>query len=80
MQLLLTKKAKANTVDVNGKAPIHIAAACGHLTCLQILVNYLEPQDAAAMDRQECTALHWACYRGKLHFPKALKLWEKNQL
>ncbi|XP_044751495.1 serine/threonine-protein phosphatase 6 regulatory ankyrin repeat subunit A-like isoform X2 [Coccinella septempunctata] len=64
VQLLLTQKAKANIVDVNGKSVIHLAAACGHLTCLQILVDYLEPHEAAAMDRQECTALHWACYRG----------------
>ncbi|XP_045471558.1 serine/threonine-protein phosphatase 6 regulatory ankyrin repeat subunit A-like isoform X2 [Harmonia axyridis] len=64
LQLLLAKNAKANLVDVNGKSAIHLAAACAHLSCLQILVEYLEPNDAIVMDRQECTALHWACYRG----------------
>ncbi|KAL3282867.1 hypothetical protein HHI36_006026 [Cryptolaemus montrouzieri] len=64
VQLLLTKNAKANLADVNGKRVIHLAAACGHLACLQILLEFLEPEDITVMDSQQCSALHWACYRG----------------
>ncbi|KAK9888372.1 hypothetical protein WA026_000624 [Henosepilachna vigintioctopunctata] len=62
--LLLVKNAIANLADVNGKRVIHLAAACGHLTCLQVLIEFLEPEDITVMDSQECTALHWACYKG----------------
>lgn len=62
VQLLLTKNARADIRDVYGKKVIHLAAACGHLACLQILIDYLEPEEIQDFDNQMCTALHWACY------------------
>lgn len=65
VQLLLSNNAKANCVDIYGKSVLHLAAACGHLVCLQTILGYLTEKDTVVLDNQECSALHWACYNGK---------------
>jgi hypothetical protein len=64
VQLLLTNNAKVDSVDVHGKSVLHLAAACGHLVCLQTILAYLTEKDISLLDGQECSALHWACYNG----------------
>lgn len=53
-----------NTVDANGKTPLHVAAACGHFSCLQVIVNHMTPEEVLIYDNQVCSALHWACFYG----------------
>jgi serine/threonine-protein phosphatase 6 regulatory ankyrin repeat subunit A len=65
VQLLLTNNAKVDSVDVHGKSVLHLAAACGHLVCLQTILAYLTEKDISLLDGQECSALHWACYNGQ---------------
>lgn len=64
MQLLLSNNAEVKTRDVNGKTVLHLAAACGHLNCLQLIMEYMETTDVLSKDKQDCTVLHWACYHG----------------
>lgn len=64
VQFLLEYGAKVNNVDVNGKNVLHLAAACGHYSCLQLILSNMSKKDAQVMDNQQCTALHWACYNG----------------
>lgn len=65
VQLLLSNKAEVKTRDVNGKTVLHLAAACGYLKCLQLIVKYMDEDDILSKDNQGCTVLHWACYHGK---------------
>lgn len=64
VQLLLSNNAKVNVVDCYGKTVFHLAAACGHLVCLQTILGYLTENDYSMLDNQSCSALHWACYNG----------------
>ncbi|CAH1131964.1 unnamed protein product [Ceutorhynchus assimilis] len=64
VQLLLSNKAEVKTRDVNGKTVLHLAAACGHLTCLLLIMDYMSKDDILSKDNQDCTVLHWACYHG----------------
>lgn len=61
---LLESKADVHIVDVNGKNVLHLAAACGHLVCLQLILNYMSEEASQTLDNQQCSALHWACYNG----------------
>lgn len=65
VQLLLSNNAQVRTTDINGKTVLHLAAACGHLVCMQMIMSYMTEEEIQAKDKQECTALHWACYNGK---------------
>ncbi|XP_030749052.1 serine/threonine-protein phosphatase 6 regulatory ankyrin repeat subunit A-like isoform X1 [Sitophilus oryzae] len=67
VQLLLVNKAEVKTRDVNGKTVLHLAAACGHLKCLQLITDYMEEGDILSRDNQDCTVLHWACYHGHMN-------------
>ncbi|XP_028130015.2 serine/threonine-protein phosphatase 6 regulatory ankyrin repeat subunit A-like isoform X1 [Diabrotica virgifera virgifera] len=64
VQLLLSSNAKVETTDINGKTVLHLAAACGHLNCMHMILNYMTEEQIIAKDKQQCTALHWACYNG----------------
>ncbi|XP_057659011.1 serine/threonine-protein phosphatase 6 regulatory ankyrin repeat subunit A-like isoform X2 [Diorhabda carinulata] len=64
VELLLSSNATVQTTDINGKTVLHLAAACGHLNCMQMILNYMSEEQVRAKDKQECTALHWACYHG----------------
>lgn len=66
VQLLLSSNAKVNATDVNGKTVLHLAAACGHSVCMQMIMAYMTEDEVRAKDNQQCTALHWACYNGAL--------------
>ncbi|ERL95770.1 hypothetical protein D910_00266 [Dendroctonus ponderosae] len=64
VQLLLASNAEVSARDVNGKTVLHLAGACGHLTCLQLILQYMKEADVVSRDNQDCTVLHWACYHG----------------
>ncbi|XP_018318975.1 uncharacterized protein LOC108732588 isoform X2 [Agrilus planipennis] len=64
VQLLISKGADLKQVDVNGKTVFHLAAACGNLPCLKTVVCYTDPNVLTLLDKQDCSALHWACYNG----------------
>lgn len=68
VELLLSNNAQVKTTDVNGKTVLHLAAACGHLICMQMIMSYMTEEEIQAKDKQECTALHWACYNGMYEF------------
>ncbi|XP_076254649.1 uncharacterized protein LOC143192825 isoform X1 [Rhynchophorus ferrugineus] len=72
VQLLLSNKAEVKTKDVNGKTVLHLAAACGYLKCLQLIVEYMDENDILSRDNQGCTVLHWACYHGHMNCVKYL--------
>ncbi|ENN75031.1 hypothetical protein YQE_08346, partial [Dendroctonus ponderosae] len=59
--------AEVSARDVNGKTVLHLAGACGHLTCLQLILQYMKEADVVSKDNQDCTVLHWACYHGHAH-------------
>lgn len=65
VQLLIAEGAKVGIRDVHGKTVLHLAAACGHTTCLQTVHSYMSGDEAATLDNQQCSTLHWACYVGK---------------
>lgn len=60
----MSSNAKVSTRDVNGKTVLHLAAACGHLPCLRMILQYMSAEEATALDHQQCSALHWAAYNG----------------
>ncbi|CAG9861443.1 unnamed protein product [Phyllotreta striolata] len=64
VQLLLSNNAKVQTTDVNGKTVLHLAAACGQFNCMQMILKYMTEDQVRAKDKQQCSALHWACYHG----------------
>ncbi|KAF5291783.1 hypothetical protein FQA39_LY14271 [Lamprigera yunnana] len=64
VKLLILCGAKINSTDVHGKTILHLAAACGNLESMQIILKYMNENDATRLDNQQLTALHWACYSG----------------
>lgn len=65
VQLLMSEGAKVGLRDVHGKTVLHIAAACGHIACMQAVHTCMTQEEAILFDNQMCNALHWACYAGK---------------
>lgn len=63
----MSHNAKVTTTDVNGKTVLHLAAACGRVECMHFLMDYMTEEQIKAKDNQQCTALHWACYNGKIY-------------
>lgn len=64
LQLLIQFGADISRTDSHGKTILHLAAACGHFNCLQIILHHMNPTDTSIFDKQNCSALHWACYNG----------------
>ncbi|XP_065166554.1 serine/threonine-protein phosphatase 6 regulatory ankyrin repeat subunit A-like isoform X2 [Atheta coriaria] len=64
VQLLIACGSNLTAPDVNGKTVLHLAAACGHLKCLQKILQSVDEQDALVLDKNGFSALHWACYYG----------------
>ncbi|XP_017885030.1 serine/threonine-protein phosphatase 6 regulatory ankyrin repeat subunit A-like isoform X2 [Ceratina calcarata] len=63
IDFLILHGAQVAIQDIYGKTPLHLAAACGKVKALCLLVNN-DPAAAAIKDNQGCTVLHWACYNG----------------
>lgn len=57
--------------DRDGKSALHLAAACGHLSCLATLLGNTSEDMSELQDSQGCTVLHWACYNGEEMVSKA---------
>lgn len=51
MEYLLSKGAKANAVDADGKTPLHRAAECGRVDAARLLVK-AAPSTRAVADKQ----------------------------
>ncbi|KAK9754189.1 Ankyrin repeats (3 copies) [Popillia japonica] len=64
LQMLLPRSTIVNERDIHGKTALHVAAGCGRLSCVQRILPYMDEQVKESTDRQDCTALHWACYSG----------------
>nr|CAI5819030.1 unnamed protein product [Callosobruchus analis] len=56
VQLLLSNNANVQRSDVNGKTVLHLAAACGHLTCMQMIMSCMTDEEIRAEDNQFCHA------------------------
>jgi hypothetical protein len=65
VELLVSKGASPTFQDRDGKSAVHLAAACGHLSCLATLLGNTNEDVSMLQDSQGCTALHWACYNGE---------------
>lgn len=48
--------------DQYGRTPVHFAAACGHVTILECLLN--SGGSPIALDNSGYTPIHWAAYNG----------------
>jgi ankyrin repeat protein len=59
------KGASPTFQDRDGKSALHLAAACGHLSCLATLLGNISEDVSELQDSQGCTVLHWACYNGE---------------
>lgn len=80
VQTLIAHGAKVNLVDIHGKTVLHLAAACGNLFAMKMISKQMKVSEATALDNQDLTALHWACYNGKsacVEFLLENKLYEK---
>lgn len=65
VELLVGRGASATFQDRDGKSALHLAAACGHLSCLATLLGNTSEDVSELQDSQGYTVLHWACYNGK---------------
>lgn len=62
---LLEAKCSVLLQDCRGKTAVHYSAAMGHINVLKLLLQNCDPQVAISMlDAQNCTALHWAAFKG----------------
>ena len=64
VELLVGRGASPTAQDRDGKSALHLAAACGHLSCLATLLGNTSEDVSFLQDSQGCTILHWACYNG----------------
>lgn len=72
LQMLLPRSSVVNERETHGKTILHVAAACGRLACVQRILPYMSAEAKESTDKQECTALHWACYSGSADCVTAL--------
>ena len=66
MEALLQRGASVCVRDVRGRTPVHLAAACGRVGVLGVLLQAASSYHAPTQltDNQGYTPLHWACYNG----------------
>ena len=66
VEALLQRGASVCVRDVRGRTPVHLAAACGRLGALGVLLQAASAYHAPTQltDSQGYTPLHWACYNG----------------
>lgn len=62
--VLLSHGADVNVLDVNNKSLLHLAAKQGcPVDIVVMILRRMLPNIVQALDKQQCSALHWACYR-----------------
>lgn len=66
MQLLLSHGVSVNYCDSTGKSPIMLAAANGHATAVELLLE--NGADLSFVDCDKNSALHFACAHVSLFF------------
>lgn len=58
--------------DPNGQTATHMAAANGHLNCLEFILLHLAPTQVNVTNEEGSTPLHWASLNGHLECVKLL--------
>jgi len=79
VELLVGRGASATFQDRDGKSALHLAAACGHLSCLATLLGNTSEDVSELQDSQGYTVLHWACYNGMYRI-QPLEPYTRNEL
>lgn len=64
VEILISNGAEVGIVDVHGKSVLHLAAACGRFSSLEMVLKCMQPEESKRLDNQGFTALHWASYNG----------------
>lgn len=75
MQLLISRKADVNAIDYQGATPLHVAAK-GNVQCAANALLQTPAMDASVRDKQQRSALQWACILG--HSEMAKLLWKRS--
>lgn len=61
-----------NPCDLEGRTPLHFAAAQENSKCLRLLLKHVVPEKIDVADDEKKTALHWSAYYGYLEHVKIL--------
>ena len=61
---LLDHGASTSGCSANGQSPLHVAASCGNVDAMCVLLEHCNPADLRARDAAGWMPLHVAAYRG----------------